>query len=155
MCLSTRYCLDDWFDLLDEFCSHYKYTKVMTITWFCSGVHFVIYPQQGDKIESLVLNSVRVWNPQRLTYTQILGVYTPPPTPWGLCIYLLPFSTLGPPLVLFTSKVSVTFNLLLQLQKPKRLLKWPTTLENIIVRHWLKWGHLVVGSLKKGDTGIE
>ena len=60
----------------------------MTITWFFSGVHFVIYPQQGDKIESLVLNSVRVWNPQRLTYTQILGVY-PPPHPVGVT-YLPP-----------------------------------------------------------------
>ena len=31
--LSTGYFLQDWFDLLDEFCLFSKYTKVMTVTY--------------------------------------------------------------------------------------------------------------------------
>ena len=34
--------------------------------------HFVLSPKQGNQIESVVLNSVRVSNPQQLTYIQIL-----------------------------------------------------------------------------------
>ena len=61
------------------------------------GAHFILFPEQRNKIESVVLNRVHIFrtfctkqgrgfvgvsNPQRLTYTQILVKY-PPPLPWG------------------------------------------------------------------------
>ena len=75
MSLSTGYCLHDWFDLLDEFCLYSKYTKAITLTWTFSCVHFVLCPKHGNTIEGVVLNRIRVSNPQRLTYTQILVDY--------------------------------------------------------------------------------
>ena len=61
-CLSTGYFLHDWFDFLDEFCLFSKYTKAMTMTYRVllqlpingcktNGVHFVLCPKQGNKIE--------------------------------------------------------------------------------------------------------
>ena len=61
------------------------------------GAHFILFPEQRNKIESVVLNRVHIFrafctkqgrgflgvsNPQRLTYTQILVKY-PPPLPQG------------------------------------------------------------------------
>ena len=61
------------------------------------GAHFILFPEQRNKIESVVLNRVHIFrtfctkqgrgflgvsNPQRLTYTQILAKY-PPPLPRG------------------------------------------------------------------------
>ena len=61
------------------------------------GAHFILFPEQRNKIESVVLNRVHIFrtfctkqgrgflgvsNPQRLTYTQILVKY-PPPLPLG------------------------------------------------------------------------
>ena len=54
------------------------------------GVHFVLCPKQGNKIEGVVLNRVRILgffcpkksqglNPHWLTYTQTLVDYPPPP----------------------------------------------------------------------------
>ena len=57
--LSTGYCLYDWFDLLDEFCLYSKYTKAVTITWKEDGVHFVLCPKQGNKIETLITKQRR------------------------------------------------------------------------------------------------
>ena len=62
LCLSTGYFLQDWFDFLDEFCLFSKYTKAMTMTYRAllqlpingfktNGVHFVLCPKQGNKIE--------------------------------------------------------------------------------------------------------
>ena len=110
-----------------------------------------ICPQQGDKIESLVLNMARV-------YTQILGGPVPPPPPtssWELRAYLLPFlpfSGLEPTLVLFTSWISVTFNL----PHPKKEALVETAYDT--KKYYcstLIFLRLVVSSLKKGDTDIE
>ena len=61
------------------------------------GAHFILFPEQRNKIESVVLNRVHIFrtfctkhgrgflgvsNPQRLIYTQILVKY-PPPLPRG------------------------------------------------------------------------
>ena len=61
------------------------------------GAHFILFPEQRNKIESVVLNRVHIFrtfctkqgrgflgvsNPQRLTYTQILVKY-PPALPRG------------------------------------------------------------------------
>ena len=102
-----------------------------------------ICPQQGDKIESLVLNMARV-------YTQILGGPS-----WELRAYLLPFlpfSSLEPTLVLFTSWISVTFNL----PHPKNEALVETAYDT--KKYYcstLIFLRLVVSSLKKGDTDIE
>ena len=67
--LSTGYFLQDWFDLLDEFCLFSKYTKVMTIMYHAllqlpinglkqDCVHFVLCPKQANKIEGVVVNRV-------------------------------------------------------------------------------------------------
>ena len=60
------------------------------------GAHFILFPEQRNKIESVVLNRVHTFrtfctkqgrgflgvsNPQRLTYTQIFKY--PPPLPRG------------------------------------------------------------------------
>ena len=88
---STRYCLHDWFDLLDEFCLYSKYTKTMIITWICSGVHFVLSLNKALKL-GVVLNGVCIWGifcpkqgqGQRITYTHWpLVEYPPPPLPPG------------------------------------------------------------------------
>ena len=107
-----------------------------------------ICPQQGDKIESLVLNMARV-------YIQILGGPVPPPPPVGVVRLpptVLPFSTLEPTLVLFTSWISVTFNL----PHPKNEALVETAYET--KKYYcstLIFLRLVVSSLKKADTDIE
>ena len=59
-------------------------------------MHFVFYllPKQGDKIEGVVLNRVRVSSPQPLTYTQVLvehppGLNTNSPEKLTLELYLI------------------------------------------------------------------
>ena len=44
-------------------------------------INRVFHARSDNKIEDVVLNRVRVSNPQRLTYTQILVEYPPPPYP--------------------------------------------------------------------------
>ena len=89
-----------------------------------------ICPQQGDKIESLVLNMARV-------YIQILGgPVPPPPLPWELCAYLLPsYHSLLLSLLWCYLLLEYLLPSTCHIQKTKRWSKRPTKLKNIIVRH--------------------